>query len=161
MSSHALTVVAITVTLLAGADTVRMLLVSPLAAAPAARVSGTGAAPAEVPISVNGDSVASRIAARNPFRAHRTPAAARYTADFAAGAPQPVRPAQPAVTLAGIVLGAEPAALLDGLPGVEGTRVLHLGETVGGYTLRSLTTDRAVVVARDTTLILTMRNRLP
>lgn len=111
----------------------------------------------------DGDSLARAITARNPFRLHRSAAAAPFDPERPEGAPSPPAATRPAIALAGIVLGAEPAALLDGLPGVEGTRLLRLGESVAGYTLRAVTSQGAVLraPAPDTTLILRVRSTAP
>jgi hypothetical protein len=63
------------------------------------------------------------------------------------------------LSLAGIMMGAEPAALVDGLPGTEGTRVLRTGEHVGDFVVRQIAPDRVVIVGRDTTWTLRVRTR--
>ncbi len=118
--------------------------------------------PAPAPATSDADSLARAIAARNPFRLHRSPAAVAFDPSRADGAPPPAAPmSRPVIALAGVVLGAEPAALLDGLPGVEGTRLVRLGERVAGYVLRDVTVRAAVLRARDTTLVLLLRSPTP
>lgn len=108
---------------------------------------------------LNADSLARAIAARDPFRASRSPATVRFNPDAAAqGAPPPVVQ-RPILSLAGILMGAEPAALVDGLPGTEGTRVLRAGEHVGDFVVRQIAPDRVVIAGRDTTWTLRVRTR--
>ncbi len=160
---RALTALAAAITVVATGVAVRALASSPLVAAPA---EGPTAAVPPAPaasVRLNGDSIAQRVIARNPFRAHRTPAVVRFNPDLSPGAGPPPMPGPPRPTLAlvGVVLGAEPAALVDGLPGAESTRALRVGETVAGYRLREVHADRAVVAAPDTTYVLFVRTRSP
>jgi hypothetical protein len=108
------------------------------------------------------DSLARSISARNPFRIHRTASQVRFSTDVSSGAtPLPAPPPRPALSLAGIVVGDEPVALVNGLPGIEGTRALRLGESAGGYKLREISAERAVLAGSDTTYTLTVRSRIP
>lgn len=108
------------------------------------------------------DSLAGVAAARDPFRVARTPAPVAFDADVSAGAPPPLpRPPLPPLTLVGIALGAEPAALIDGLPGTETTRVLRLGETVAGYTIRRIEETHVLIAGPDTTWTLRVRGGSP
>jgi len=107
------------------------------------------------------DSLASLAAARDPFRVTRGPAPVPFDPDQSADAPPPPRPPLPPLTLVGVALGAEPAALIDGLPGTETTRVVRLGETVAGYTVRRIEEDRVVIAGPDTTWTLRVRGGVP
>ncbi len=124
---------------------------------PAAR--GTEAASAAPGLA---DSLAQAITRRNPFRIHRSPAAVRFAPELA-GQPLPPPPpvARANLVLAGVVLGPEPVALIDGLPGTDGTRALRLGERHGDYRLRELSAERAVIAGPDTTYVLPVRSRYP
>lgn len=116
---------------------------------------------AQPPSALRPDSLASRVAARNPFRFSRTPSTwnRQVTSTMPPATPVAERPPRPALTLAGIILGDEPAALIEGLPGVEGTRVMRIGERWLDYQLREVTADHAVVAGSDTTWVLRVRPR--
>jgi len=122
---------------------------------------GIGPAPdASTSASVSPDSLARAIAVHDPFRAARAPASVRFDPEAGApGAPPPFVAPRPTFTLAGIMMGAEPTALVDGLPGTEGTRVLRVGERVGDYVMRAIERDRVVIAGRDTTWTLRVRTR--
>ncbi len=110
------------------------------------------------------DSLARAIARRDPFRLSRSPAAVAFDPDAPAsgGAPfQPPRLPRPPLALAGIVFGAEPVALIDGLPGVEGSRVMRVGERVGDFVMRAIAADHVVIAGPDTTWTLRVRSRYP
>jgi hypothetical protein len=108
------------------------------------------------------DSLARLVSGKNPFRASRSPAGVAFDPRAAAmlgSAPIPPAPARPPLSLAGLLLGDQPAALIEGLPGVEGARLMRLGERAGEYQVRSITNDRVVVAGRDTTWTLRLRTR--
>jgi hypothetical protein len=98
----------------------------------------------------------SAIVARDPFRIGRLPAITAY---------DPVRLAQPVVpppprpqlTLLGIVNGSEPSAVMEGLPGVEGSRVVRVGDVIAGLRIKQIARTRVVVVGMDTTWVLEVR----
>jgi len=98
------------------------------------------------------DSLAAIAVARDPFRLARAPAAAVYDPQRGAE-PVPAPSPKPTLTLDGIVWdpGSAPAAVLEGFPGVEGSRVVRVGETVGGLKISTIGRDRVVVVGMDTT----------
>lgn len=127
----------------------------------AASPAGAGAAPDARGSAA--DSIAGLIVRRDPFRLTRAPAAVPFNpeAPAAMAAPLPPRPQRPALVLVGLVLGAERAALIDGLPGVEGTRVLRVGERVGEYVLRAIGAETAVIVGPDTVWTLRVRSQFP
>jgi hypothetical protein len=64
---------------------------------------------------------------------------------------------KPVLTLSGIVWGEEPAAVIEGLPGLERARVLHRGDQVAGVTLRTITPDQVILVGMDTSWALRVR----
>jgi hypothetical protein len=63
------------------------------------------------------------------------------------------------LTLAGIMMGSDPTALIDGIPGTEGTRVLRAGERVGDFVVRQIAPDRVVIASKDSTWTLRVRTR--
>jgi hypothetical protein len=119
---------------------------------------------APAPARANADSLAIAIARRDPFRLARAPAAVAFNPDppSSGGAPvQPPRAPRPTLALAGVVLGADPVALIDGLPGVEGSRVMRVGERAGDYVLRAIAADHVVIAGPDTTWTLHVRSQFP
>lgn len=103
------------------------------------------------------DSLAEAIVGLDPFSPARHAPALPY--DPARGAaPPPAVPAKPALILRGLVWGQFPAAILDGLPGIEGPRVLRVGDTLSGLTLRHIDSVRVVIADIDTVWTLRMRN---
>ena len=105
------------------------------------------------------DSVGSDWAPRAPFRRGRHLPRLR----FAARRPQAPVPeqasavARPALQLHGIILGAEPSGIVEGLPGVDGARAVRVGDTVGGLRVARITATMVEVRASDTTWILRVR----
>jgi hypothetical protein len=98
----------------------------------------------------------SAIVARDPFRIGRLPAITAY---------DPVRLAQPVVPppprpqliLVGIVSGTDASAVVEGLPGVEGSRVVRVGDVVAGLQIKQIGTNRVVIAGMDTTWVLEVR----
>lgn len=121
------------------------------------RVEGA-AAPALPAPTIKPDSLAASLMARDPFRVTRRPSRVAY---------DPVRLAQPAsmptpkpaLALVGIVWdrGRDPTALIEGLPGTDGPRAVRRGETTAGLRVKSITSDRVVIVDFDTTWTLSVR----
>lgn len=107
------------------------------------------------------DSLLREAAVRSPFRASRTRPAIAYDPDRQAqpGLPAPPMLAKPVLVLSGIAWGAKPSAVLEGIPGVEGARVLRAGESAGGLTVRRIQRESAVITGLDTTW--TLRVRVP
>jgi hypothetical protein len=104
------------------------------------------------------DSLATRIAGRDPFRFDRHSAAVPYDPQRAAVAiATPYGPPKPALRLVGVVTGREPAALIEGLPGIEGGRVLRRGERIAGLTIAAIERRQVRVVGMDTVWVLTLR----
>ncbi len=103
------------------------------------------------------DSSSASWAVRAPFRRNRIAPSVRYrsTPPDLAVQTQPAVP-RPILVLRGIVVGAESAAVLEGLPGVEGTRVVRRGETIGTLTVRRIEKDRVIVSGMDTSWTLTL-----
>jgi len=110
------------------------------------------------PPSLQPDSLALVLVARDPFRVTRRPSDVAY---------DPVRLAQPAtppapkpvLVLVGIVWdsGRDPTALVEGLPEVDGPRPVRHGETIAGLRVKAIKPDRVVITGLDTTWTLTVR----
>lgn len=96
----------------------------------------------------------------NPFRLDRRPAQVAYDPELegAAPAPPPPPPApKPSLSLAGIIGGPPWEALIDGIPGREGSVLVRGGQTVGELHVRSVNAGKAVIEGADTVWTLTLR----
>ena len=93
------------------------------------------------------------------FRERRVKSRIAFDPRQSAGAPAPPEPApaRPAIQLVGIVWGSHPMALVDGIPGVDGSRAMQRGDTVGGLRLRRITPGSVVMTGYDTTWTLRVR----
>jgi len=101
------------------------------------------------------------MVAQDPFRRARTPADRAYDAQAleaakqAAAAPPPAP--RPVLSLSGILFGPRPAAILEGVPGADGARLLHVGDTAVGLRVRAITRTHTIITGFDTTWTLTIR----
>ncbi|MGH7526894.1 MAG: hypothetical protein ACREMX_09340 [Gemmatimonadales bacterium] len=68
---------------------------------------------------------------------------------------------KPALAVSGIVWGPEPAALVEGVPGVEGSTVLRRGDSAAGFRVVRIEGERVVIRGMDTTWTLMVRNPWP
>lgn len=99
---------------------------------------------------------------RAPFRRDRRLSAVEYDARralIAASAP-PSAP-KPQLVLRGLVGGSDPAAIVEGLPGTDGPRVVRAGERMGELTVRRIAAARVVISGMDTTWSLELPKRDP
>lgn len=100
-------------------------------------------------------------AARAPFRRTRRPAGTAFDAlridAAAAEATAPPRAARPQLVLRGVIMGITPAALIEGLPGVEGMRAVRQGERIGSLQVQSITRTLVRITGEDTTWNLAIR----
>lgn len=121
---------------------------------PAADFVGTMRAVQEAP-RISPDSVA-MITAGDPFRITRRPALPAYDPLRLAEqlAPPPQRPA---LVLVGVLEGLQPSAVIEGFPGVEGARVVRLGDVISGLAIKKVGGERVVVMGMDTTWVLQVR----
>ncbi len=121
------------------------------------RVVTAGTLPAATPVPP-GDSLAALIVARDPFRVTRQPAPVTYD-PVRLAQPAPAPPPKPQLALVGIIWegGANPTALVEGITGIEGPRVVRKGEMVGDLRVKDIRRDRVVIVGRDTVWTLTVR----
>src|SRR5258708_887438 len=103
------------------------------------------------------DSLATIGVARDAFRVSRTPAAVAYD-PVRVQQPEQPPPRKPALVLTGIAWDrTSPAAVLEGLPGADGPRVVHHGEKFGGLLINTIARDRVIVSGMDTVWTLTVR----
>ena len=106
-----------------------------------------------------GDLNDGQIAANDPFRAarHASPIAYRPELEGIAPPPPPPKPPHPVLILVGVLGGPPWDALLDGIPGKDGSTMVHAGETIGGLRVRSITRDSVIVQGADTTWRLALK----
>jgi hypothetical protein len=107
------------------------------------------------------DSAARVVASSDPFRLERRPSTVPYSAaqEGAPAAPPPPEPPKPKLVLVGIV-GGPPrtpwVALLDGVPGQDGSVLVHAGDTLAGLRVRTLGPKGITITGLDTTWKLTL-----
>jgi hypothetical protein len=102
------------------------------------------------------DSVIGALVEDAPFRATREPSRRRFEPQQPQDAVALQRPPAPALYLAGIVWSSRPVAVVGGIPGTTGPRVMHPGDTLGGVRLHRLTQGGAALTGYDTTWSLTL-----
>lgn len=97
------------------------------------------------------ESLAVFVGTRDMFRLARHPSPVRY---------DPLRrtlfttasPAKPTLVCTGIVWEEDsPSAVVIGLPGTTGPRVVQLGDRISGFVIRGIAPDRVIVAGLDTT----------
>jgi len=98
----------------------------------------------------------SAIVSRDPFRIGRKAATSPYDPLQVAEQMTP-RPPRPVLTLEGIVDGPEPSAVLEGLPGVDGFRIVRVGDVIAGLQIKQIKKTAVVIVGMDTTWVLEVR----
>jgi hypothetical protein len=110
------------------------------------------------------DSLVSRAFERPVFRPDRRPGAGRFDPALRAEAGNesgPVPVERPTPALSGIIWGAEPAALIEGMPGAQGSLVMRRGEVASGIRVVRIEPQRVVLVGGDTTWTLKVREPWP
>lgn len=111
-----------------------------------------------------GDSLlaaAARIAATDPFRLDRRPAAVPFRVELEGAPPAAPSPSRPALSLRGVVGGPPWEALVEGFPGREGSVLVRRGDRVGDLAVRRVAPDTVVISGQDTTWTLTLRKVWP
>ena len=97
---------------------------------------------------------AARIAVHDPFRLDHHPASVPYTLGGEPGAqhapPPAPKPPKPHLALSGIVGGPPWSAILDSVPGRDGSVLVQKGDTLGGLKVRSVGRDTVIVQGADT-----------
>ena len=113
------------------------------------------APPTASPRPISAESVAA-IVSRDPFRVGRRPMLPAYDPLRLAEqlAPPPPRPT---LSLVGVVNGASPSAIVEGFPGVEGSRVVRVGDAVAGLQVKAISNGRVLITGMDTTWVLKVR----
>jgi len=91
------------------------------------------------------------------FRLERRPSDVAYSPDLE-GAPLPeAAPPKPVLVLKGLVGGPPWQAVLEGIPGREGSVVVRTGDTLGALRVRAIRRDTVVVQGMDTTWRMTVK----
>ena len=112
--------------------------------------------PMSAAASPNADSIVRTILTRTPFRAARRPAAVAFDPRLPTQIEVPATP-RPVLALSGIVWGEDPTAVIQGLPGIEGSKVVRRGYVIGGMKVSRIERDRVWVTGLDTSWTLTVR----
>jgi hypothetical protein len=102
------------------------------------------------------ESLGAAAAGRDLFRADRRATEVAYDAARSTMPPAPA-PVRPVLILSGIVWGPVPEAVLEGLPGTDGPRVVRTGDVVARLTVRRIEPAEVVIVGMDTTWTLKVR----
>jgi hypothetical protein len=107
------------------------------------------------------DRLGRRVVAKDLFRFGRQAASTPYDplsgAAVSPGA-SPVRTSpKPTLQVVGIVDGAEPQAVVEGLPGVNGARAVRVGDVIGGLTVQEIAAGVVRIAGLDTTWVLRVR----
>jgi hypothetical protein len=107
--------------------------------------------------------IADRVAASDPFRLDRRPADVPVGTPAPATTPPGSEPdaARPNLALSGLVGGPPWVALLEGVPGHEGSVLLRAGDTLGGIKVRAVSATTATISGFDTTWKLTVKRPWP
>jgi len=122
---------------------------------PPVREAASIAGPTASQSRVASDSIAA-IAARDPFRISRRPVIPAYDPVRLAEQTAPLPP-RPVLSLAGVVEGGDPSAVIEGIPGVEGPRVMRVGDSSGGLQVKQIRNGRVTIGGMDTTWVLEVR----
>lgn len=93
----------------------------------------------------------------DPFRLNRSPAAVPYNSlDTVANVALPP-PVRPQFILTGILWGAQPTAVMEGIPGTDGPRLVRPGDVMNGFRVVRITRDGLTIRGADTTWNLAIR----
>jgi hypothetical protein len=103
------------------------------------------------------DSLGRVIVSGNVFREDRSAAAVPYGATLASGDEAAHGRSLPALELTGIVWAQVPAAVVEGLLGAIGARVVQAGEQYGDFVVHNITRDTVWIAGADTTWTLTLQ----
>ncbi|MFQ5808421.1 MAG: hypothetical protein ACE5JM_02280 [Armatimonadota bacterium] len=106
----------------------------------------------------NADSLTSVILDRNLFRLGRRPAVATTSA-AEEPVPQGPVPVPRRFQLLGIVAGRVPSAVVEGLPGATGARVVREGDRFGDYLVKRIREGRVDIVGIDTLWVLRLKEQ--
>lgn len=97
------------------------------------------------------DTAVREIIAANVFRHERHAAEVAAQAIARPVAVRPAAPSRPRLVLRGLVGGPPWDAIIEGIPGHEGSYVVRAGDSIGGLRIHSVHRDGAVIRGMDTT----------
>jgi hypothetical protein len=98
------------------------------------------------------------VVANDPFRLSHQPATVAYSPALEGLAPPPVaRAPRPNFVLRGIIGGPPWSAIVDGIPGRDGSTVLRKGDSVAAFVVRAVRRDTVTIKGADTTWQLTVK----
>lgn len=108
------------------------------------------------------NTIATRVTEHDPFRLDRRPATVPYGTPVGA---EPASAAQsasrPTLAISGIVGGPPWVALLDGVPGHDGSAVVHHGDSLGALHIRAISASEVTITGMDTTWRLRIKHPWP
>ncbi len=90
-----------------------------------------------------------------PFRADGRPSRVAY--DPVRTEVQQEAPPKPGLVVSGVVDGAAPLVVLEGVPGRDGPVLLGVGDTLAGLKVRRIREGKVTITGMDTTWVLTIR----
>lgn len=108
-------------------------------------------------VTMPADSAVAALNRAAPFRVQRRPSPVAYDPSREPGAESPPARTPPAFVVTGIVWGREPSAVLEGVPGAEGARVVRRGDSVAGFQVMRVAQDRVRLAGLDTSWTLPVR----
>ena len=103
------------------------------------------------------DSLIRIATSRDLFRSARRAPSIAYDPQRAAAPVEAPQPPKPVLSLMGLVGGAEATAVIEGFPGVEGARVVRVGDLVAGIKVQVIARDHVRLVGMDTVWVLRVR----
>jgi len=142
---------------LTGAAALLWAAVAPVAAAPGVGPSRLSTPSHAAARPYPADSIARAVIARDVFRAARRAAVITYDPQRAAAPVDASQPPKPILALLGLVAGAEATAVIEGFPGVEGARVVRVGDAIAGIKVQHIAGDQVRLVGMDTVWVLRVR----
>ncbi len=103
------------------------------------------------------DSLIRAAVSRDLFRSARRAPSIAYDPQRATAPLEAPQPPKPVLSLMGLVGGAEATAVIEGFPGVEGARVVRVGDLVSGVRVAQIAVDHVRLVGMDTVWVLKVR----
>lgn len=103
------------------------------------------------------DSLDQKVVGRDPFRPSHRPAPVAFDPNPPPPTPAAPPPPKPALLVTGIMWGRDPGAVLEGVPGVDGARLVRAGDEIAGFRVRRITDQKVTVTGMDTTWALEVR----
>jgi hypothetical protein len=102
---------------------------------------------------------AAHLASNDPFRLSHQPPSVAYSPALEGLAPPPpvARPPRPNLVLRGVVGGPPWSAVIEGIPGHDGSVLLRKGDTIATLAVRAVGRDTVIIKGADTTWRLTVK----